>query len=92
MQLGYFQVSGWIGRVDGSPAAVGKMPGVDFGALVPGKMGGQLYPAVARIKFHLVKIAEFLNFELVLGGVSYHVKVFVQKCKIICIQIHLNQV
>tara|TARA_R100000935_G_C2841065_1_gene171036 strand:+ start:1358 stop:1798 length:441 start_codon:yes stop_codon:yes gene_type:complete len=61
-------------RVDGRPSAFREAPGIDLCALVPWKMGGQLYPPVAGIKFHLVKIAEFLNFELVLGGALYHMQ------------------
>ena len=61
-------------RIDGRPAAVGEVPGVDLGALVPREMGRKLYPPVGRVEFHLVKIAEFLNFELVLGSVLYHMQ------------------
>ncbi len=52
--------------VDGRPAAIGEVQYIDLGALVPWEMERQTDPTVVTVQFHLVKIAEFLNFELVL--------------------------
>ena len=57
---------------DRRPARIGEVPHVDLGALVPWEMERQADPAVVPVQFHLVKIAEFLNFELMLGSVLYH--------------------
>ncbi len=56
------------------PAGIGEVPCVYPGAPVPWKVERQTYPTVVRVQFHLVKIAEFLNFELVLRGVLYHMQ------------------
>ena len=60
--------------VDGRPARIAEVPRIDLGALVPWEMERQPDPAVVPVQFHLVKIAEFLNFELVLGSVLYHMQ------------------
>lgn len=58
------------------PTGAGELSGEDLHTTVPWEMMGQFHPSVGRVQFHLVKIAKFLKFKLVLGDMIYHIQIY----------------